>query len=172
MLGAMLRHNQNLSQQENLTKALAREKLIQERRERMNQYDEMNKPSNNDGIIEKILSMSVGTSLFVGSINKLINGFESSNITDKDSATKFLSNFDKTASKEDIDNLLDLIVNQMKEFDDRRFKFDLESYQYNNVYNDLDLQKQLQEQNNRVNIIAKNNQINERNSRILSDLDR
>lgn len=162
-LGTMLRYNQGLNQQDTLTRLSERDRSIQERRNRMqleeNKYK--SKDQENDGVLGKILSMSASSMIFIGSINKIIETFESSDITNQDQAVKFLSKFDKQASKEDIETILDLVVEQMLERDNefKKFKFDLETYEFFNKENEMALVEEDRIQNNRMDIVAKQNEI-------------
>ena len=163
MLGTMLRYQTGFNQQDVLSKLTARDKAIQERRDRMKEYEDKktNSRENNDGVLHTILGMSPASVMFIGSINKLIETFESSDIKTQDQATKFLSKFDKQASKEDVETILDLMVEQMmeRESEFKKFKFDLETYEFYNKEYEFKQQEEIQAQVVKTSIIEKEKEI-------------
>src|SRR5574344_1279671 len=128
MLGTMLRYNQDLNQQDTLARLSERDRAIQERRARMAKFnkdiEDMQRENSDNGSFEKLLSMSPTSMIFLGSIDKLVNVVNSSNIRNQDEAFKLLSNVDKSASKEDIENILDIMVDRMKEDKAKKYIFD------------------------------------------------
>lgn len=163
MLGTMLRYPQGLSQQDTLAKLTERDRAIQERRNRMKEYENQkeNNRENNDGVLHTILGMSPASVMFIGSINKLIETFESSDIKNQEQANKFLSKFDKQASKEDVEAILDLMVEQMMERENglKKFKFDLETYEFYNKEYEFKQLEEIQVQNIKTSIIEKQNEL-------------
>lgn len=150
MLGTMLRYNQDLNQQDTLARLSERDRAIQERRARMAKFnkdiEDMQRENSDNGSFEKLLSMSPTSMIFLGSIDKLINVVNSSNIRNQDEAFKLLSNVDKSASKEDIENILDIMVDRMKEDNTKKYIFDIESYEYFNRNEDLTM-KEIEDMN-------------------------
>lgn len=136
MLGTMLKYNNssNIGKRNEIAKNEARARALEDRQRRMEEQERLFREqeqidNNNSGTLGKILEMSPLSAIFIGTIDKLIDTIESNGITDRKGALGYLSSFDKNANEEEMEQVLELMVEKMKEDEDRRYNFNFEAYE-------------------------------------------
>lgn len=148
-----------LNQQDKINRGSAKAIAIEERRARIAEAQmlkelsvlredrELDK-SPEQGFVTRFLSIATGTSMFVGAINSIVNKLDDNGASGRDSVFKMLQKGDPSASKEDIDSIIELLTEHSVKFNETMLRNDMETHEaMNNVeYRQNQLEKQLAEQ--------------------------
>ena len=148
-LGVMLKHNNNLNQNDIINKQDARAALIEARRKRIEEArqemvreeEKINQEiidrnndrdkDNGDGFVGRVLSMSTGTSLFMSSLTAIVEGMDKAGVSSMEEAEASLKRIDKSAKDEDIEDLLKLLSEKVVAFDQLMLDRNIENYESN-----------------------------------------
>lgn len=148
-LGVMLKHNNNLNQNDIINKQDARAALIEARRKRIEEArqemvreeEKINQEiidrnndrdkDNGDGFVGRVLSMSTGTSLFMSSLTAIVEGMDKAGVSNMEEAEASLKRIDKSATDEDIEDLLKLLSEKVVAFDQLMLDRNIENYESN-----------------------------------------
>jgi hypothetical protein len=145
----MLKHNNNLNQNDIINKQDARAALIEARRKRIEEArqemvreeEKINQEiidrnndrdkDNGDGFVGRVLSMSTGTSLFMSSLTAIVEGMDKAGVSSMEEAEASLKRIDKSATDEDIEDLLKLLSEKVVAFDQLMLDRNIENYESN-----------------------------------------
>ena len=103
------------------------EKINQEIIDRNNDRDK----DNGDGFVGRVLSMSTGTSLFMSSLTAIVEGMDKAGVSSMEEAEASLKRIDKSATDEDIEDLLKLLSEKVVAFDQLMLDRNIENYESN-----------------------------------------
>lgn len=142
MLGVMLRHQPADNQQSYMNRMNARELAIQERRRRI---EEATKERDNSGILGKLLSITA-IGVVVANVNKLFDTMQKNGVDNYEKATAFFSKLDPLATKDQIEDVLEIMQEHIKEFDKELFKNRVIAYELNELQKDRLEQENISEQ--------------------------